>query len=48
VAARARRDIALPCDLQFPSPLMALDLMKPALGIPLGDYGLAGVLHIKV
>ena len=48
MVANARKATVLLCDLQFHSPLVALDLMHPALGRPLGDGGLAGVLHTRV
>ena len=48
MVASARKATALLSDLQFHSPLVALDLMQPALGRPVGERGLAGLLHTRV
>lgn len=48
MVARARKAAVLLSDLQFHAPLVALGLMQPALGRPVGERGLAGLLHTKV
>ena len=48
MVANAGKATVLLCDLQFHSPVVALDLMQPAFGRPLGEASLAGVLHTKV